>query len=53
MLDQGDVIDPATNTQYKVESSANYYWMSPQGTVVGPQIAAQPDSDFREMVQLP
>ena len=53
MLDQVDVIDPATNTQYKVESSANYYWMSPQGTVVGTQLAAQPDSDFREMVQLP
>jgi hypothetical protein len=53
ILDTVDVIDPTTNREYKIDSTSNYYWINPQGTIVGTNISARPDIDYTEMVQLP
>ena len=52
-LSKVDVIDPSTSTQYKVDSSANYYWIDDLEHIVGTQLNANPGIDYRAMVQLP
>lgn len=48
-----DVVDPASGREYKVESGSNYYWIDPQGRIVGTETYAVPTIDFRELLQLP
>lgn len=48
-----DVLDPGTGRQYKVENSANYYWLDNRGVIVGTQTATSPGWDFQELTSLP
>lgn len=48
-----DVVDPETGRQIKVENSSNYYWINPQGMIVGTQTDTRPDLDFRGLLPLP
>ena len=48
-----DVVDPQTGTAYKVESGSSYYWVDQRGTIIGTETSAQPDLDFRALLQLP
>jgi len=53
MLDQTDVVDPNTREKFKVISGSNYYWVNPQGTIVGTNAPSQPTTDFQLMTELP
>jgi len=53
ILEVVDVVDPVTGEGYKVESGSNYYWIDPQGHIVGTETYAVPAIDFRELLQLP
>lgn len=53
MLDQTDVVDQRTGEQFKVISGSNYYWVNPQGTIVGSNAPSQPTTDFQQMTELP
>jgi hypothetical protein len=53
MLDQTDVVDQRTGEQFKVVSGSNYYWVNPQGTIVGTNAPSQPTTDFQQMTELP
>lgn len=53
MLDQTDVVDQRTGEQFKVISGSNYYWVNPQGTIVGTNAPSQPTTDFQQMTELP
>jgi hypothetical protein len=48
-----DVVDQASGRQWKVESGSNYYWLDPQGTIVGTNTYGAPTTDFRELVRRP
>ena len=52
MLEVEDVADPLTGETIHVESGSEYYWVDPQGTIVGTDVHAAPDVDFRELVPL-
>jgi len=51
-LEVEDVVDPLTGETIRVESGSDYYWVDPRGTIVGTDVAAAPDVDFRELVPL-
>ena len=53
MMDQTDVVDQSTGEKFKVVSGSNYYWVSPQGTIVGTNAPSQPTTDFQLMTELP
>ena len=53
MMDQTDVVDQNTGEKFKVVSGSNYYWVNPQGTIVGTNAPSQPTTDFQLMTQLP
>jgi hypothetical protein len=53
ILGQVDVTDPTTKTVYRVEDSANYYWIDNQGKIVGTDTSATPNLDFRPLVVNP
>ena len=53
ILGKVDVIDPATGTEYKVDSSSNYYWINNRGVIVGTEVNATPGLDFRTLLQRP
>lgn len=48
-----DVVDNLTGTNYRVESSSNYYWIDQHGTIIGTQTDSRPSVDFRSLVRLP
>lgn len=48
-LEVEDVTDDAGNT-YRVESGPRYFWIDPQGTIVGTEAHTRPDVDFRELI---
>jgi len=48
-----DTIDPDTGRSFKVESGSSYYWIDTQGRIAGTDVDAQPEVDFRRLVQLP
>ena len=48
-----DTVDPASGRAFKVESGSSYYWIDTQGRIAGTDIAAQPDVNFRQLLQLP
>lgn len=49
-----DVQDPRTGEVYQVQSSSNYYWIDPQGNIVGTNAYFNPDGlRFEEMLRLP
>ncbi len=51
-LEVVDVTDAAGN-EYRVDAGSDYYWVGPDGTVVGTDVAAAPDIDFRQLLELP
>jgi invasion protein IalB len=53
ILGTSDVIDPATGTQYKVDSLSDYHWMSNQGVIAGTKTDTSPGYGWNEMVTLP
>jgi hypothetical protein len=53
ILGTSDVIDPATGTQYKVDSLSDYHWMNNQGVVVGNDTGANPGYGWSQMITLP
>lgn len=53
MMDQTDVVDQNTGEKFKVVSGSNYYWVNPQGTIVGTNAPSQPTTDFQLMTELP
>lgn len=50
-----DVVDTQTGQEFKIESGSNYYWIDPQGNIVGTNTYSTPDPsvDFREMFRRP
>jgi len=48
-----DAVDAETGRQFKVENSSNYYWLDPQGRIVGTQTDTTPGWDFRQLATLP
>jgi hypothetical protein len=55
ILGENDVVDPASGEDYKVDSGSNYYWMSPDGHIVGTNIDSVPNHNinFRKMLLRP
>jgi len=53
ILGTSDVIDPATGTQYKVDSLSDYHWMSDTGVIAGTETETNPGYGWNEMVTLP
>jgi len=53
ILGTSDVIDPATGTQYKVDSLSDYHWMSDTGSIAGTRTETSPGAGWNEMVTLP
>lgn len=55
ILGEVDVVDPDTGEDYKVNDGSNYYWMSPNGTVVGTNTDSVPNHDinFRKLMLRP
>lgn len=53
ILELVDTVDPATGETRKVSSGSNYYWIDHRGRVVGTEIAAAPNLDFRQLMRLP
>ena len=53
ILGTSDVIDPATGTQYKVDSLSDYHWMSDTGYIAGTRTETSPGVGWNEMVTLP
>ena len=53
ILGTSDVIDPATGTQYKVDSLSDYHWMSDTGYIAGTKTETSPGVGWNEMVTLP
>ncbi len=47
------MIDPATGTQYKVNSLSDYHWMSDTGVIAGTKTETSPGYGWNEMVTLP
>jgi hypothetical protein len=48
-LEVEDLTDSDGNT-YRVESGSSYYWIAPNGTIVGTDTDTRPDVDFDELV---
>lgn len=53
ILEVEDVVDPQTGRSFKVESGSNYYWIDARGKVVGTDVDARPDLNFRALLRLP
>ena len=55
IIGEVDVVDPDTGEDYKVDDGSNYYWMSPDGTVVGTNTDSIPNHDinFRKLMLRP
>ncbi|MDE3088635.1 MAG: hypothetical protein KGJ80_04535 [Chloroflexota bacterium] len=53
MLGVEDVVDPATDQPFQVESGSNYYWLDPRGMIVGTDTDTRPTLDFRPLIRLP
>lgn len=51
-LEVVDVTDGAGN-EYRVDAGSDYYWVGPDGTIVGTAVAAAPEIDFRRLFELP
>lgn len=49
-LEVEDYEDPVTGESFKLDSSAEYYWINPQGDIVGTNTDAIPDVDFRRLL---
>lgn len=48
-----DVVDPTTNTQYKIDYNSDYHWMSDTGIIAGTQTGTSPGVGWRKMIDLP
>jgi hypothetical protein len=51
ILEVDDYEDPVTGESFKLNSSAEYYWINPQGNIVGTNTDAIPDVDFRRLLE--
>jgi len=45
--------NPSTGTRYTVENRSSYYWMDPQGQVVGTDTDTPPGADFSRLQRVP
>jgi hypothetical protein len=51
ILEVEDYEDPLTGETFRLDSSAEYYWINPQGDIVGTNTDATPDVDFRRLLE--
>ena len=47
-----DLTDDAGNA-YRVDAGSDYYWIGPDGTIVGTTTSAAPDVDYERLLELP
>lgn len=47
------VVDPRTGDRMTVDSGSGYYWVNPQGHVVGTNVDTRPNVDFGRLLELP
>jgi|CZKF01.1.fsa_nt_gi hypothetical protein len=53
ILGTTDVIDPASGSQYKIDSYSNYHWMNNQGAITGNNTGSSPGYGWHDLVTLP
>lgn len=51
-LEVVDLTDDA-GTEYRVDAGSDYYWIGPDGRIVGTAVAAAPDIEYRRLFELP
>ena len=44
--------DEQLGREWEVSSGSNYYWIDPQGYIVGTDTYTRPEIDFRELVHV-